>query len=75
MIDRFRRWFYTEASTALLIGVMCQVSLILVVGAIVVWVLRLSEVSLGQSFWGGVSVVTIGACLLCPFILMFRGQR
>jgi hypothetical protein len=69
------RCFDTEAASALLIGVICQVSLILVAGAVIHWFSNISEVPFEQTVWSGITVLTIGACLLCPFILMFRGDR
>jgi hypothetical protein len=61
--------------SALVIGVVCQVSVILIVGGGVHWFTRLSEVEVGVSFWSGITVLTVGACLLGPWIMMFRGDR
>jgi hypothetical protein len=69
------RWLDTEALSALLIGVLCQVSVILIVGAAIHWFSNISEVPLEQTFWSGVTVLTISVCLLGPLILMFRGDR
>jgi hypothetical protein len=44
------RWLDTEALSALLIGVLCQVSVILIVGAAIHWFSNISEVPVGTDF-------------------------
>jgi hypothetical protein len=65
---------HKEAASALLIGVVWQVMIILLVGATIFWFENIPDVPLTETLCTGVTILLIATCSLVPFWMAFKGE-